>query len=112
MIIIVPFLFPSFFIFCNHIYNPVNTHLHADHVTGSGKLKTHFKDCQSVISKTAGAKADVYVEDDDVIKFGDVTLQCLWTPGHTDGGWFGLKRTFGLVDELKIKGKKNTREMA
>ena len=49
---------------------PVNTHCHADHITGSGILKT-LVSCQSIISAKAGAKADILLNDGDMIKFGE-----------------------------------------
>ena len=49
----------------------MNTHLHADHVTGTGGLKEMLPDLMSVISKKSGAEADFHVHDGDVISFGD-----------------------------------------
>jgi sulfur dioxygenase len=63
----------------------VNTHMHADHVTGTGLLKKHIPTCQSVIAEKSGAKADKYINDGDLIRFGKFTLECRSTPGHTDG---------------------------
>jgi sulfur dioxygenase len=63
----------------------INTHMHADHVTGTGLLKKQFPDCQSVIAKFTQAKADKYVDDGDILKFGKFQLECRSTPGHTDG---------------------------
>jgi len=63
----------------------INTHMHADHVTGTGLLKKKFPSMQSVIAKYTEAKADKYVGDGDVIKFGKFQLECRSTPGHTDG---------------------------
>jgi len=48
----------------------VNTHVHADHVTGTGILKS-LTGCKSVISKLSGAKADVFVHEGDTVDFGD-----------------------------------------
>ena len=48
----------------------MNTHVHADHVTGTGILK-NLTGCKSVISKISGAKADVYIKDGDAIDFGE-----------------------------------------
>lgn len=65
-----------------------NTHVHADHITGSGDLKTRLKieDVQSIISESSGAKADILVNEGDVIKCGNnVKLHVLNTPGHTNG---------------------------
>uniref|UniRef100_A0A2K6TQT0 ETHE1 persulfide dioxygenase n=1 Tax=Saimiri boliviensis boliviensis TaxID=39432 RepID=A0A2K6TQT0_SAIBB len=48
----------------------VNTHCHADHVTGSGLLRSLLPGCQSVISRLSGAQADLHIEDGDSIRFG------------------------------------------
>lgn len=67
----------------NLIY-AMNTHVHADHVTGTGILK-NLTGCKSVISKISGAKADVLIKDGDTIDFGDQALEVRSTPGHTNG---------------------------
>ena len=48
----------------------MNTHCHADHVTGTGILKT-LTGCKSVISKLSGARADIFIKDGDTIDFGE-----------------------------------------
>jgi len=63
----------------------INTHMHADHITGTGLLKKLVPGVESVISKAAGAKADVYLEPGDHIKFGKHQLEVRGTPGHTGG---------------------------
>ena len=62
----------------------LNTHVHADHITGSGKLKAIFP-CLSVISNTSGAVSDIKVSDGDRVEFGKRFVTCLSTPGHTEG---------------------------
>lgn len=63
----------------------VNTHMHADHITGTGVLKQLVPGCQSLISRCSGAKADVYVDAGDMVQFGSHQLQVRATPGHTSG---------------------------
>lgn len=63
----------------------MNTHVHADHVTGSGLIKSKVPEVKSVISKASGAKADVLIEHGDKIYFGDLFLETRATPGHTSG---------------------------
>jgi glyoxylase-like metal-dependent hydrolase (beta-lactamase superfamily II) len=41
----------------------VNTHAHADHITGTGRLKETFPECKSVISRVSEAKADVVIDE-------------------------------------------------
>ncbi|ENN82080.1 hypothetical protein YQE_01542, partial [Dendroctonus ponderosae] len=62
----------------------VNTHMHADHITGTGYLRV-LSGCKTVISKASGADADIHVQEDDEIAFGAQKLKVLSTPGHTNG---------------------------
>lgn len=64
----------------------VNTHAHADHVTGTGLLKRRLPGCRSVISRASGAEADVLVSAGDKVPVGpDMALRVIATPGHTEG---------------------------
>ncbi len=61
------------------------THVHADHVTGSGLLRQKLGS-QSVLSARGGAPCvDVAAEDGQQLRFGRHLVSCLATPGHTDG---------------------------
>jgi sulfur dioxygenase len=63
----------------------LDTHCHADHVTGAWLMKQATK-CQIVLSgKYAAHGVDVPVDDGDKIHFGKHTLLVLATPGHTSG---------------------------
>lgn len=68
-----------------HLIYGLNTHVHADHVTGTGVLKSAFPSMKSVLCAQSGGKADHFVNDGDKIKFGHETLEVRSTPGHTDG---------------------------
>lgn len=63
----------------------MNTHVHADHITGTGLIKSKFPGAKSVISRASGSKADVLIEPGDRISFGDLFLEVRATPGHTSG---------------------------
>jgi sulfur dioxygenase len=41
----------------------INTHVHADHVTSSGKLKSKDASLKSVISLASNAKADIKIKE-------------------------------------------------
>ncbi|XP_075748364.1 uncharacterized protein LOC119171673 isoform X2 [Rhipicephalus microplus] len=63
----------------------VNTHVHADHITGSGKLKEIIQNCRSVISAASKAKADDHLNPGDIFGVGCIKLEARATPGHTNG---------------------------
>jgi len=63
----------------------MNTHVHADHVTGSGLMKNKVPGLKSIISKASKSKADLLIEAGDKIYFGDLFLEVRATPGHTLG---------------------------
>jgi sulfur dioxygenase len=63
----------------------LETHVHADHVTGASLLKQRTG-CKIAVSKASGvAGADRYLVQDDVIGFGERRLLVRATPGHTGG---------------------------
>ncbi|XP_019154047.1 PREDICTED: persulfide dioxygenase ETHE1 homolog, mitochondrial [Ipomoea nil] len=63
----------------------LNTHVHADHVTGTGLIKSKAPGVKSIISKASNASADVFIEPGEKIYFGDLFLEVRATPGHTSG---------------------------
>jgi glyoxylase-like metal-dependent hydrolase (beta-lactamase superfamily II)/rhodanese-related sulfurtransferase len=87
----------------------VDTHLHADHVTGLGALRdrTH---CITVMGEAT--KADVVsmrVAEGDRIEIEGVQLDVLYTPGHTDDSYsFLLRDRVFTGDTLLIRGTGRT----
>lgn len=65
----------------------VNTHIHADHVTGSARLRSHprHSGARSVVSKASGGVADRLVGEGEAISVGSRSLTVVSTPGHTPG---------------------------
>ena len=63
----------------------LNTHCHADHITGSGAIKQKMPSVRSVIAEASGARADVKVSHGDRVSFGDLHVEVRATPGHTAG---------------------------
>lgn len=74
----------------------LETHVHADHVTGAWLLKQRFGS-DIVYPASAGvAGADRVVAEGDTVRFGRYALEVRLTPGHTDGC-----ATYVLPDENK-----------
>ncbi len=62
-----------------------DTHVHADHVTGAGHLRSQTK-AKSVVSQIAQVECvDIAAQEGDVFHFGPYGLKVISTPGHTDG---------------------------
>jgi glyoxylase-like metal-dependent hydrolase (beta-lactamase superfamily II)/rhodanese-related sulfurtransferase len=87
----------------------IDTHLHADHVTGLGKLRdrTH---CVTIMGEQS--KADVVamrVADGDKVTIEGLSLEAMYTPGHTDDSYSFLidDRVF-TGDTLLIRGTGRT----
>jgi glyoxylase-like metal-dependent hydrolase (beta-lactamase superfamily II)/rhodanese-related sulfurtransferase len=63
----------------------LDTHVHADHVTGCGLLRERLG-ARTVVSERAGIVcADLQVKQGDRIRFGRHELEVRETPGHTSG---------------------------
>jgi sulfur dioxygenase len=63
----------------------LETHVHADHVTGASLLKQRTGGKIMVAKASGAAGADRYLVQDDVIAFGTRRLLVRATPGHTGG---------------------------
>ncbi|WP_375778210.1 MBL fold metallo-hydrolase [Bradyrhizobium sp. ma5] len=87
----------------------VDTHLHADHVTGLGELRDRTQ-CITIMGEQS--KADVVsmrVSDGDRVTIEGLCLEALYTPGHTDDSYSYLMgdRVF-TGDTLLIRGTGRT----
>lgn len=62
----------------------VDTHIHADHITGALHLKQQTG-CRIAMPAIDGLPcADIGIVDGQPLAFGSVTIEPLFTPGHTD----------------------------
>ena len=71
----------------------VETHIHADHVTGADRLRDATGSKAAVPEKSGARHADVAIRDGEALKVGRLELQPLFTPGHTDDHHAYLLRT-------------------
>jgi sulfur dioxygenase len=87
----------------------VDTHLHADHITGLGALRDRTQ-CITVMGEQT--KADVVsmrVAEGDTLQVEGISLEVLYTPGHTDDSYSYIMgdRVF-TGDTLLIRGTGRT----
>jgi len=92
-----------------NLVKAVDTHLHADHITGLGALRdrTH---CITVMGQQS--KVDVVsmrVADGDQLDIEGLTLDVIYTPGHTDDSYsFRCRDRVFTGDTLLIRGTGRT----
>lgn len=61
----------------------LDTHVHADHITGAGALR-ETTGCQTALQElTQAACVDIRLQDGDELSFGPYQVKVLHTPGHT-----------------------------
>lgn len=62
----------------------LETHIHADHITGTAALRAKTE-CQGIVPEHAHAAcADRYLQDGETLTLGTIPIQAIATPGHTD----------------------------
>jgi glyoxylase-like metal-dependent hydrolase (beta-lactamase superfamily II) len=87
----------------------VDTHIHADHVTALGALRERTE-CATAMGEQSRAECvSVNFREGERIRVGDLDLQALYTPGHTDDSYSLLlpDRVF-TGDTLLIRGTGRT----
>ncbi len=87
----------------------IDTHLHADHVTGLGALRDRTR-CITVMGETTTADVvSMRVGEGDAIEIDGVSLDVLYTPGHTDDSYsFVMPDRVFSGDTLLIRGTGRT----
>ncbi len=63
----------------------LETHVHADHVTGASLLKDRCGSAIGISAASTAAGADRYLVHGDHVRFGNRYLEVRATPGHTQG---------------------------
>ncbi len=64
------------------IVRTLETHTHADHVSGHGRLALEHDVPVSIHPAAAAEYPHDAIEDGDEVSLGDVVLRCIHTPGH------------------------------
>ena len=83
----------------------LETHNHADHVTGSGRLRERTGARAATPLGCGIVAADLQLEDGAELRFGSETIRALHTPGHTAGSMSYLWRNCVFTgDSLLIGG--------
>ncbi|MBD2189470.1 MBL fold metallo-hydrolase [Pseudanabaena mucicola] len=84
----------------------LETHIHADHITGTGKLR-ELTGCMGIVPENAHAAcANQFIRHEEVLTLGDIKIQAIATAGHTDSHMAFLVDGTHLLtgDSLLIRG--------
>ena len=87
----------------------IDTHIHADHVTGATKLKDKTQ-CATIMGENTPANSvEIKVKDEEIIKLDDLKIRALYTPGHTSDSYSFLMDNYLFSgDTLLINGTGRT----
>src|SRR5579859_6057479 len=89
----------------------LDTHCHADHVTGSWLMKAALGSQVALSKEYGAANVDLPLADGDVIRFGVQGLDVRSTPGHTAGclSLLTMDRSLAFTgDSLLVRGAGRT----
>ena len=84
----------------------LETHIHADHITGASRLR-ELSGCQSIVPAGAPATcANRFIQDGELLPLGQVQIRAIATPGHTDSHMAYLINSDRVLtgDALFIRG--------
>jgi len=87
----------------------IDTHIHADHVTGASKLK-QATNCTTIMGEhTPADTVEIKVKDDEIIDIDNLKIRSIYTPGHTSDSYSFLLDNFLFTgDTLLINGTGRT----
>ncbi|WP_224368847.1 MBL fold metallo-hydrolase [Hyalangium versicolor] len=86
----------------------LETHVHADHVTGAGQLRERTG-CQVVASTRGASCANVHVRHGELLQLGGLCIVALATPGHTDDSLsYLVEEHLFTGDALLVRGTGRT----
>ena len=87
----------------------IDTHIHADHVTGASKLKL-ATNCSTLMGEhTPADTVEIKVKDDEIIKIDQIEIKAMYTPGHTSDSYSFLMDNYLFSgDTLLINGTGRT----
>ena len=87
----------------------IDTHIHADHVTGASKLKNITK-CSTIMGENTPAETvEIKIKDDEYINLDNLKIRAMYTPGHTSDSYSFLMDNYLFSgDTLLINGTGRT----
>ena len=87
----------------------IDTHIHADHITGASKLNKETN-CTTIMGEHTLADAvEIKVKHGEIIKLDNLQIKAIYTPGHTSDSYSFLMNNYLFSgDTLLINGTGRT----
>ena len=87
----------------------IDTHIHADHITGASTLRDQTKCITIMGEQTPAETVEIKVKDEEIIKLDNLKIKALYTPGHTSDSYsFLMDKYLFSGDTLLINGTGRT----
>ena len=87
----------------------IDTHIHADHITGASTLRDQTKCITIMGEQTPAETVEIKVKDEEIIKLDELKIKALYTPGHTSDSFsFLMDKYLFSGDTLLINGTGRT----
>ena len=87
----------------------IDTHIHADHITGASALRDQTKCLTIMGDQTPADTVEIKVKDKEIIKLDHLNIKALYTPGHTSDSFSFLMDNYLFSgDTLLINGTGRT----
>ena len=87
----------------------IDTHIHADHVTGLNELNKRTSCTRIMGEKSKSEVIDIKIKDNEKINLENIELKEIYTPGHTDCSYsFIMNDKVFTGDTLLINGTGRT----
>ena len=87
----------------------IDTHIHADHITGASKLNQRTN-CATIMGEhTPSDTVQIKVKNDEIINIEEIKIKAIYTPGHTSDSFSFLMNDYLFSgDTLLINGTGRT----
>ena len=87
----------------------IDTHIHADHITGASQLNKKTNCCTMMGEHTPAESVQIKVKENEIIEIDGLKMKAIYTPGHTSDSYsFLMNNLLFSGDTLLINGTGRT----
>ena len=87
----------------------IDTHIHADHITGASQLNKKTNCCTIMGEHTPAESVQIKVKEDEMVEIDELKIRAIYTPGHTSDSYsFLMNNMLFSGDTLLINGTGRT----